>query len=103
MPDFSTRIRYIKAMTANPDAKRHQGEAGSLFSGVPRTFGRVEKWRQQHTPAQLAREKPEPPAVNIHIGSIEIRAVKATPPAKNTSSVPKPAMSLEQYINERKG
>ena len=99
--DFQARIRYIKMISGqNPQP----ADTGGWFPLAPRTFERVEKWRQQPlSPAQNAREKTEAPSINITIGSIEIRAVKTPPPARNTTQAPKPAMSLEQYINERKG
>jgi hypothetical protein len=100
--DFHARIRYIKMISGHAGQNPLPAENGSLFPGIPRAFERIETWRQQPL-SPAAREKTEAPAINIHIGSIEIRAVKTPPPARNTSAAPKPAMSLEQYINERKG
>lgn len=56
------------------------------------------------TSRQTPTEDYRLPAIKIHIGRIEIRALKETPPPiRKMPENPKPAMSLEQYLKERKG
>ncbi len=57
------------------------------------------------TPSSQRETRPLPPSrMTITIGRIEIRAIPPTaPPARSRPSLPKPALSLDDYLRRREG
>lgn len=49
------------------------------------------------------KESTSPPAVEIHIGRVEVRAVPAAPKAKPASQPNPPRLSLDDYLRSRSG
>ena len=49
------------------------------------------------------QRRPEPPAVRITIGRVEVRAVPANPPAARPGRRASPKLSLEDYLRPRAG
>lgn len=93
--------RMQSAITLVTALKPANQEDGPLFEHLQTPFRPdiptgFEKW--QHAPPQTTKL----PVVKIHIGRIEIKAVKENPQQQRKApDRPKPAMSLDQYLKER--
>lgn len=77
---------------------------------VAKIFPRVKTSRQlapQTKPASVRFEKEQPtsaaPIVRVTIGRIEVRAAPAPTPTRKTVKSAPPALTLEAYLNSRKG
>lgn len=54
-----------------------------------------------HAPLAAASRSEEPNEVHVHIGRIEVTAVREAPPARRKRSQGKPPMSLGEYLAKR--
>ena len=86
-------------------------ESDLIEPGFPSLYPSVQTWRTEttaagrRTAAQLP-ESHESPTIRVTIGRIDVRAVPPTPPASpapTNSNRPRPALSLSDYLKQRKG
>lgn len=53
--------------------------------------------------SSVSQEKAAPPTINVTIGRIDVRATTTSSPSRQPTKPPTPNLSLEDYLNARRG
>jgi hypothetical protein len=106
-PEMADRGRSVRAADSPGDATRHGGRdaAARAPRPVPAPVARIASRKVNGESAAPAETRPESaagaPIIRIHIGRIDVRAERETPPPKPVRPPVTPRLTLEEYARLR--